>query len=190
MNSDILTGDLVRLAVDDPKVLAESHARWALDSEYWRLMDWGRAFPYSQRIMQNWFETASESKTSFFFSIYTLAEKRLIGDVGLDGVDWHRGDTYVGIAIGERDAWGKGFGTDAMRVILRFAFQELNLRRVTLNVFGYNPRAVRSYEKTGFRHEGRQRQFMLRDGQRHDVLYMGILRSEWEERYLPGQNKT
>jgi RimJ/RimL family protein N-acetyltransferase len=66
-----------------------------------------------------------------------------------------------------------------MQVILRYAFQELNLRRVSLDTFEYNPRAIRSYEKAGFVHEGRVRKFLLREGRRWDMLFMGILREEW-----------
>jgi RimJ/RimL family protein N-acetyltransferase len=68
-----------------------------------------------------------------------------------------------------------------MKVILRYAFTEVNLQRVSLTVFEYNPRAVRSYEKTGFRHEGRFRQFLNRENRRWDMLFMGILRDEWLE---------
>jgi RimJ/RimL family protein N-acetyltransferase len=67
------------------------------------------------------------------------------------------------------------------QIILRFAFTELNLRRVTLTVFEYNPRAIRSYEKAGFHHEGRLRGVLLRDGKRWDMLYMGILAEDWKE---------
>ncbi len=66
-----------------------------------------------------------------------------------------------------------------MNLVLRFAFTEINLHRVTLTVFEYNPRAVRSYEKAGFRHEGRIRGALLRDGKRWDMFFMGILRDEW-----------
>jgi RimJ/RimL family protein N-acetyltransferase len=66
-----------------------------------------------------------------------------------------------------------------MQVILRFAFEELNLYRVSLDVFEYNPRAVRSYEKAGFSHEGRLRRCLNRNGRRWDLIYMGILRDEW-----------
>jgi RimJ/RimL family protein N-acetyltransferase len=95
-------------------------------------------------------------------------------------VQWTHGDTFVGIGIGEPDYRGKGYGTDAMRVILRFAFMELNLHRVSLDVFEYNPRAIRSYEKAGFVIEGRKRRVVNRDGRRWDDIYMGILREEWE----------
>jgi RimJ/RimL family protein N-acetyltransferase len=97
----------------------------------------------------------------------------------LSGISWSNGNSWVGIGIGEREYWGRGYGTDAMRVVLRFAFQELNLHRVSLSVFAYNERAVRSYVKAGFREEGRTRELMLREGTRHDVIEMGILREEW-----------
>ena len=87
----------------------------------------------------------------------------------------------VGLGIGETEYWGRGYGTDAMNVLLRYAFTEINLRRVTLTVFEYNPRAIRSYEKAGFCHEGRLRKVLNKEGRRWDVLYMGILREEWLE---------
>ena len=70
-----------------------------------------------------------------------------------------------------------------MRVILRYAFTELNLHRVSLGLFEYNPRALRSYEKAGFKMEGRMRGTLHREGRRWDDLYMGILRTEWMEKY-------
>ncbi len=105
----------------------------------------------------------------------------LIGEIDLSGINWASGESIVGIGIGDRNDWGKGYGTDAMRVILRFAFEELNLHRVFLNTFEYNPRALRAYEKCGFKHEGRVRGMLNRDGKRWDVIYMGILREEWEK---------
>jgi RimJ/RimL family protein N-acetyltransferase len=92
---------------------------------------------------------------------------------------WAHGEGWVGIGIGERAYWGNGYGTEAMCLLLRFAFAELNLQRVSLGVYAYNPRALRSYEKAGFRHEGVVRADCRRDGQRWDSVFMGILREEW-----------
>jgi RimJ/RimL family protein N-acetyltransferase len=66
-----------------------------------------------------------------------------------------------------------------MKIVLRYAFAELNLHRVSLGVFEYNPRAIRSYEKAGFQHEGRARKHLNHEGQRWDIFFMGILREEW-----------
>jgi RimJ/RimL family protein N-acetyltransferase len=107
----------------------------------------------------------------------------LLGDITLSVINWGSRDAFAGIGIGAREFWGKGYGTEAMELILRYGFTELNLRRISLTVFEFNQRAVRSYEKVGFRLEGRQRQFMRREGRRWDILYMGILRQEWMEKY-------
>jgi RimJ/RimL family protein N-acetyltransferase len=111
--------------------------------------------------------------------IRMLNSDRLIGGVGLWLESWAHGEAWVGIGIGDRDFWGSGYGTDAMGLILRYAFTELNLRRVSLEVFAHNPRAIRSYEKAGFRREGVIRSDCRRDGQRWDSVFMGILRDEW-----------
>lgn len=180
--SNLLRGRLVRLTSESPKELSEIYSRWSRDSEFWRLMDSGITRPYSAKSTEKFLEDMllEPKADSFQFSIRTLEDDRMVGDIGLGVVGWPQADAFVGIALGDRDLWGKGYGTDAMRIMLRYAFQELNLRRVTLNVFEYNPRAVRSYEKVGFRHEGRQRSALLRDGRRWDILYMGILRQEWQ----------
>lgn len=182
---DLLHGELVRLAVEDPETLAKALSRWARNSEYWRLLATEPAYTFSVKNTQKWLEKEMEkdSPSMFLFSIRSLEDDRLIGEIGLDGVSWSQGDTFVGISLGDRADWGKGYGTDAMRVILRYAFRELNLQRVTLDVFEYNPRAMRSYEKAGFSYEGRARQFLHRDGQRYDLIFMGILREEWQARY-------
>lgn len=181
MNADLFTGTLVRLDRLGPKPAAEAYHRWMQDSEMLRLMDSGIAQMYSQSQHEKWQEKQLDPPTeNYFFHIIRLSDDRLIGDVGLDGIKWAHGESFVGIGLGERELWGQGYGTDAMRLILRFAFQELNLRRVSLNVFEYNPRAIRSYEKTGFRPEGRVRGLLNRGGRRWDIIFMGILRSEWE----------
>ena len=182
MQDDLFRGELVRLTAEDPQKMAEAFSRWQRDSEYWRLMASEAAYTSSVQVVKAWIEKNFEKDPPAFFAflIRTLQDDRLIGDIGLDAVRNGHGDTFVGIGIGERDYWGKGFGTDAMRVVLRYAFTELNLHRVSLNVFEYNPRAVRSYVKAGFRHEGRARGVLHRAGRRWDLIYMGILREEWE----------
>jgi RimJ/RimL family protein N-acetyltransferase len=182
MVDDLFRGELVHLAMEDPQKIAEAFSCWQRDSEYWRLMSSEAAYTSSIRAVKAWIEKDFEQDPPPFsvFMIHTLEDDRLIGDIGLDAVRGGHGDTFVGIGIGERDYWGKGYGTDAMRVVLRYAFIELNLHRVSLDVFEYNPRAVRSYEKAGFRHEGRARGVLHRAGRRWDLIYMGILREEWE----------
>jgi RimJ/RimL family protein N-acetyltransferase len=179
MKTDLLHGSLVHLTVQDPETMAKLFSHWSGDSEYSRLLDWDPACRFSVKSSQKWLEKDSEKQTNYYFAIRTLEDDRIIGVIGLDGIQWTHGDCFVGIGLGEREFWGKGYGTDAMKIILRYAFTELNLQRVSLNVFEYNPRGVRSYEKAGFSHEGRERGLLLREGKRWDVIFMGILREEW-----------
>ncbi|MGE5251479.1 MAG: GNAT family N-acetyltransferase [Bacteroidota bacterium] len=177
---DLYRGELVRLANDPPEVLTKAFARWAQDSEFHRLADSDPAQLWSEKKHKEWVEKQMERDPmeSFRFSIRTLAEDRLIGEVSINPV-WVHADGWVGIIIGERDCWGKGYGTDAMRLIVQYGFTELNLYRISLSLHSYNPRALRSYEKAGFKLEGTTRGDTLREGRRTDGLYMGILREEW-----------
>jgi RimJ/RimL family protein N-acetyltransferase len=181
MNNALFSGDLVRLAAVDPQTMAGALSRWERDSEYWRLLAADPARLHSAKATREWLEKEMDNEHSpfYMFSIRTLKDDSLVGQIGLDGILWNHSESFVGISLGDRQNWGKGFGTDAMRILLRFAFTELNLQRVSLTVFEYNPRAIRSYEKAGFKVEGRVRQFLNRDGQRWDMIFMGILRNEW-----------
>ena len=180
-NQDLFKGKLVHLTAEEPKVIAEANVRWARDSEYMRLLDSNVSAPVSVKKIIEWIEKDLEKNvpTEYYFLIRTLEDERLIGVIGLDGSIIPHGEAYLGIGIGERELWGKGYGSDAMQVILRYVFSELNLQRVSLNTFEYNPRAIRSYEKVGFVHEGRVRGYLHRSGKRWALIYMAILREEW-----------
>jgi len=182
---DIFCGEKVRLVAADAEQMSTLFTRSERDSEFSRLLDSSPARLHSKKATKKWIEEGQEKAqpNQFEFLIRTLENDRLIGGIGLEIPHWSHADAFVGMGIGERDAQNKGYGSDALRVVLRFAFTELNLRRITLNVFEYNPRAIRVYEKVGFQHEGRARGLLNRDGKRYDMLYMGILREEWLEKY-------
>jgi len=178
---DVFTGKLVRLSAVDPEEMSKAFTRWNRDSEYTRLLMMSAQPLSSAKAIQKWMEKEMEgvSPTDFFFTIRTLDENKLLGGLGLNVISWAARESFIAIFIGEREDWGKGYGTDAMSIILRYAFTELNLQRVSLGVFEYNPRAIRSYEKVGFQHEGRMRKYLNHEGKRWDLFYMGILREEW-----------
>lgn len=177
---DLYRGELVRLAAMDPEKDAEAFARWSHDSEYRRLLDSDPARPERAAPIRADIEKRAERGDNNGFGVHTLADDTLIGFVGLWVASWASAEAFVGIGLGDRAYWGRGYGSDAMRLALRFAFDELNLRRVSLEAFAYNTRAIRSYEKVGFRLEGTQGEWARRDGRRWDVVSMGILREEWE----------
>ena len=178
---DVLTGKFVRLSAFDPEEMSKVFPRWHQNSEFLRLLDASARPMLSSKAELKWMEeeVGEMSPNNYFFGIRTLEDDKLIGEIGLDVVTWPGRDAFVGLGIGETEYWSKGYGTDIMNVLLCFAFTEINLKRVTLTVFEYNPRAIRSYEKAGFRHEGRKRLLLNREGRRWDELYMGVLREEW-----------
>ncbi len=183
MTTDLFTGKQIRLTAEDPAVMAKAFANWNLDSEYFRLFDSDPPHLWSEKQFKDWHEKDLEKDNpdEVFFMIRTLDGEKPIGFMALFALYWNHGDALIGIGLGERDHWGKGYGTDAMQTLLRYAFTEMNLRRLTLIVFDYNLRAIRTYEKCGFVKEGTVRGVLQREGRRWDWHYMGILREEWEQ---------
>jgi len=178
---DLFRGELVRFTAEDPEIYAKHEARWQRDSEFVRLADSDPLSLSSEKKIKEDSEKRSENgpqQERYPFSVRTLSDDKLIGFLGL-WVNSIHSEAWVGLGIGDRDFWGKGYGTDMMKMCLRYAFLELGVQRVSLGLHEYNPRALRSYEKAGFRLEGRTRKDILREGKRTDTLWMGILRDEW-----------
>ncbi len=178
---DLFRGALVRFTAEDPETYAKQEVRWQRDSEFMRLAAPDPLSLSSEKKIKEDLEKRFEKGPQperHLFSVRTLADDKLIGDLGL-WVNLIHSEAWVGLGIGDRDFWSKGYGTDMMKIALRYAFLELGLQRVSLGLHEYNPRALRSYEKAGFRLEGRTRKDILREGKRTDTLWMGILRHEW-----------
>ena len=92
------------------------------------------------------------------------------------------GSVLFHITIGERDAWGRGYGGEATSLMVDHALGSLGLHRVALSVFAFNERAIRAYERVGFVHEGRAREAIWRDGRWWDEIHMSVLEPEWRAR--------
>lgn len=178
---DLFRGELVRITAEEPESQAKMEVRWQSDSEFHRLADGDPAMLRSEKKLKEWFEKKNEDgfeSKRYSFAVRTLAEDKYIGFFGM-WIDLINSEAWVGIGIGERDFWGRGYGTDMMKLCLQYAFTELNVHRVSLGLHDYNPRALRSYEKAGFQIEGTTRKDIFREGKRTGGLWMGILREEW-----------
>ncbi len=176
-----LRGELVQLVPVEKDRDSKVFTQWRRNSEYSRLLNGDPAIQFSAKSIEKWLEKNELSSELVYFAIRKLADQQIIGEITLDDIKPFSTNVFVGISIGEAPLWGKGFGSDAMRLILRYAFTILNVHRVSLTVFGYNQRAIRSYEKVGFHHEGKLVNWLNRDGQRWDLHFMGILKSDWEQ---------
>jgi len=187
MITNLFKGNLIQLTSEDSKIIGEIFSKWKRNSEYLRLLNTDYCFLRSAKRIKESIEKEleKENPNGFFFTVRTIENDHLIGFVDLMDINFNHGDCWVGIGMGDSDYWGKGYGTDAMNVILNYTFSELDLHRVTLGVFSYNTRAIRSYEKTGFKPEGIERSTVMRDGKRSDIVIMGVLRKDWENRRTP-----
>lgn len=115
------------------------------------------------------------------FAVYERATLRPIGTAGLSSINAAHRTAELGIGIGERDCWGKGYGTEATRLLLDYAFTMLGLNNVMLRVFSYNERAIRAYEKAGFREIGRRREAQRVGDRAYDVIFMDCLAADFDQ---------
>ena len=170
-------GELVKLVVPDLDRDGVLLSDWTRDSEYFRLAMAEPAhyrYPDSQK---KWLEEANQQ--GYLMMIVTQADQKTIGEVELCDINPASGNAWLSIGIGERDFWGKKYGREAVKLIMDYAFMILNLQRLSLNVFEYNKRALKVYQKLGFVIEGCEKKWLNRDGKRWDMIYMGILKQDW-----------
>ncbi len=139
--------------------------------------------PLSFAQEELWFSrvlSAPPEEAPMVIEVFTTDGWLPVGNVGLHKISWREREAELGIVIGEKEYWSKGYGGDAIRLVLGYGFNQLNLNRIFLRVHADNTRAIHCYEKVGFVHEGRLRQAHFKDGAYEDVLVMGVLRSEWK----------
>ena len=152
--------------------------RWLNDPEvrHWLSMADGPELTLESE--REWYEEMRGDPACVVWCIET-EDGQPVGNLGLHGIEETHGRATLGIAIGEKDFWGRGYGTEAIRRVLRYAFTELGLRRVVLEADEDNVRGIRCYEKCGFVREGLLRGHRLRLGEPVNCVVMAVLRDEW-----------
>jgi len=155
--------------------------RWYSDPEVVRLTRYQDG-PMRPEEIERFFAARALGADSLAMAIHLRAGDRLIGTCALSQLDSDNGSALFHITIGEKDAWGRGYGTEATRLMLDHAFAGLGLHRIGLSVFSFNERAIRSYRSCGFVVEGRAREAIWRDGRWWDEIAMSVLDSDWTAR--------
>ena len=153
------------------------YLEWVNDSEMARFVT--RSLPVTLSEHGRWYESAVGRSDAVFFSVTCNETQRYLGNVWLWGVHPQHRSAELRILLGDASSRGKGFGTEACRLLLRFAFESLNLNKVFLYVLAGNPAARRTFEKAGFRAEGVMPEEYFLDGAYQDGLRMSALRSTW-----------
>lgn len=155
-----------------------------LDLMYRWINDWetvkyiASRYPRGKKFEREWLEGGDPAFGEAQFVAETLADSQPIGFLGLHHGNPEDRVVGLGVAIGEHDYLDAGYGTDMMRTVCRVGFDMMNLNRIELTVYDWNPRAIRVYEKIGFQKEGVLRDGMFRAGKWHDLVLMGLLKGE------------
>ena len=177
-----MEGKLVRIRAYERSDL-DAVMAWVNDEEVTRQLGAGPlSFPVSRVQEEQFLEVAVRSGADAInkvFAIETVAERQYIGGIDLRAIDWMDRHAEIGIVIGDKAFRGKGYGTDAMRVIMRMGFDKMGLHRLWLRVYDFNAAGIRCYEKCGFQKEGILRHDRFIDGEYHDTIVMGILEAEY-----------
>lgn len=183
IQTQLFEGRDIRFGPIDHEKDPEIESKWTHDSEFMRMSETDPARPISAAMVKKKYEKLEkeieEEKSIYYFTIRARDDDRLIGKAMIQWVEWTNGNGWVRLGIGSADDRRKAYGSQALQMLLRFAFAELNLFRVAAAVPEYNEAAIALLRKFGFIEEVRRRQALDRDGRRWDLLIFGLLKDEW-----------
>ncbi len=184
-SANLYLGADVRLAALDPVNDPELEAAWSHTTDYLALMNTELAQPVSAHQLKKRYEEREKERENdafdFDFRIRLRSDDRLIGALSI-WAEWSVGNAWLKLGIGLPADRRKGYGSDALRLAMRYVFDELNLRRITLGIPGYNEAALSFFGRHGFVIEARRREALYRLGRRWDEINLGLQRSGWEAR--------
>lgn len=174
----------VRFGPIDHETHPDIEAKWTHDAEFMRLMELKPVRPLSPAVVKKQYEAIEkemeEEKNLFYFTIRAREDDRFIGKALVEWIDWANGNGFIRLGIGAPEDRRKGYGSQALTMLLRYSFGELNLYRVTAVVPAYNEGAIRLFQKFGFMEEVRRRKAIQRDGEFWDLVSFGLLNAEWQ----------
>ena len=173
----------VRFGPIDHETHPDIEAKWTHDAEFMRLMELKPVRPLSPAVVKKQYEAIEkemeEEKNLFYFTIRAREDDRFLGKALVEWIDWANGNGFIRLGIGAPEDRRKGYGSQALTMLLRYSFGELNLYRVTAVVPAYNEGALHLFQKFGFVEEIRRRKAIHRDGEFWDIVSFGLLNVEW-----------
>lgn len=184
IQTQLFEGKDIRFGPIDHEKDPEIESRWTHDSEFMRMVEVNPARPISAATIRKQYENLEkqidDDKNFYYFAIRAREDDRLIGKAMIQRVEWTNGNAWIQLGIGSVEDRRKGYGSQALNMLLRFAFAELNLFRISARVPEYNEAAIALFKKFRFVEEVRRRQALERDGRRWDMSIFGLLNSDWQ----------
>ena len=194
IQTQLFEGRDIRFGPIDYEKDPEIESKWTHDSAFVRMYEINPARPLSAAIVKKQYEKlekqVEEDKNLYHFMIRAKEDDRLIGKAVIQWVEWTNGNAWVHLGIGSVEDQRKGYGSQALSMLVRFAFAELNLFRLSARIPEYNQAALALFSKFGFAEEVRRRKALDRDGRRWDLIVFGLLNSEWQNQASPTLSKV
>ena len=159
--------------------LNSRYVSWLNDQEVNRFLE-TRFVPQTLTSIHHYWLTHRDDASSPWFAICLRCDSKHIGNIKLGPIDWIHRKADVSLFIGDKSCWGKGYGEESIRLIMSWAFNDLNLEKLTAGIYSANLASRRTFEKCGFLLEGTLRQEIFSCGKRQDIFRMGHLRSDYE----------
>ena len=184
IQTQLFEGKNIRFGPIDYEKDPEVESKWTHDSNFMRMYETDPARPMSAAMVKKHYEELEKEiekdKNLYYFTIRAKEDDRLIGKAMVQDIEWSNGNSAIRLGIGSLDDQRKGYGSEALKMLLRFTFAEINMFRVGAYVPEYNQAVIALLKKFGFVEEVRRRQAVERDGRRWDMLIFGLLRDEWQ----------
>ncbi|MBW1774061.1 MAG: GNAT family N-acetyltransferase [Deltaproteobacteria bacterium] len=169
-----INGERIYLRVVRPADVTEHYCSWMNDPEVNAYLE-SRFYPHTMESLQDYVKEKSEDSRTVFLAIVLKNGDRHIGNIKLGPIDWNHRRGDIGIIIGEKDCWGKGYASEAIGLISDYAFNKLNLHKITAGAYQTNPGALKAFLKNGFQEEGIRKQHVYCEGQYLDIIQMGLM---------------
>lgn len=176
----ILESENIYLREVRPSDVNENYYRWMNDPDITKYLE-SRFHPNSMEKLREYVKNRNCDNENIFFAILLKDGNRHIGNVKLGPINIFHRFADVGILIGEKDCWGRGYGTETIRLIAKYAFNVLNLNKLVAGCYSLNKGSIKAFKKAGFSEEGRRRQQYFCDGKYVDDIELGLLRSDYQE---------
>lgn len=174
------SGKLVKLRAYKEEDI-EKAVEFINDEEVKKFLDSNIPFPMTKWQEEEWVRSRkANADFTYDFAIEDLETGKYIGGCSINECDVKNRTCTIGIMIGDKEYWSKGYGSDALKVLIKFIFEEVNMNKIKLKVFSFNTRAIACYKKVGFKEEGILKKELYRNGKYHDEILMAIFKSEIE----------
>ena len=180
LTDSFLAGNKICLRPIRASDINRKYLSWLNDAEVTRYLETGQ-FPVTKKDLEAFYIGIKKSKTDVMFAMIEKKTGSHIGNIKLGGINWIHRYADLGIMIGDKKYWGKGCGAAACMLLLEYAFNRLNLNKVFLGIYATHKHAIKTYQKAGFRIEGKLKNMLIIDGEYTDKVLMGILNSEYNK---------